>query len=235
MLPSLSHLGVYAIGCPKRKRLEYKSEDPIPEWLVTYLTRRLMASVIREYGDLDQEAPDGMYPDIYDEDVSARSPWLVLFEKYELPFSTETPVGTPSDGKLISNLEDLAKQPELSSDPHFWELVSSVGGMLRYGYKRKIKQPDGISEVDWALLKDLYAEKNRLESFDTTVASQLCQEQILHQLQSENNKEELNTLWKEVISIYLEGVHSILSGKDPEAYSNQIEEITNQPRQQGRL
>ena len=218
MLPSLSHLGVYAIGYPKRKREPDKREDRIPPWLVTYLTRRLMASVIRECGDLDQEGPDGMYPDIHDEGVSARSPWLKRFKTDELRFSTETPVDTPSDGKLISNLEDFAKQPELSSDPHFWELVRSV--------RRKLPS-DG---VDKALLKNLCDKKDSLEDFDTTVASQLCQEQILPQLYSENDTDKLNTLWEKVISIYLEGVNSILSGEDPEAYSTMIEEMTDQPR-----
>jgi hypothetical protein len=223
MLPSLSHLDVYAIGClggyTKRKREPDKSEDLISEWLVTYLTRRLMASVIREYEELDQDAPDGMYPDIYDEGVSKRSPWLKRFKTYERRFSTETPGNAPLDGKLISNLEDLAKQPELSPYPDFWMLVSSVGLNLRK------------AEVDRALLTDLYTGKDSLEDFDTTVASQLCQEQILHHLESENNPDELNTLWEAVISIYLKGVNSILSGNGPKDYSDQIEKITDQPRE----
>lgn len=232
MLPSLNLPSFISRRVTKKRQLEPdKREDRIPPWLVTYLTRRLMASVIRECGDLDQDGPDGMYPDIHDEGVSAWSPWLKRFKTDELRFSTETPVYTPSNGKLISNLEDLAKQPELSSDPHFWDLVSSVGGTLRYGYKREIKQPDGISEVDWALLKDLYAEKNSLGDFDTTVAVQLCQQQILPQLelQSENDTDKLNTLWEEVISIYLEGVKSILSGNNAKAEEEQIDKITDQP------
>ena len=93
------------------------------------------------------------------------------------------------------------------------------------------KQPDGISEVDWALLKDLYAEKNSLGDFDTTVAVQLSQQQILPQLelQSENDTDKLNTLWEEVISIYLEGVKSILSGNNAKAEEEQIDKITDQP------
>jgi len=204
----------------KKRQLEPdKREDRIPPWLVTYLTRRLMASVIRECGDLDQDGPDGMYPDIHDEGVSAQSPWLKRFKKDELRFSTETPVDTPSDGKPISNLENFAKRPELSSDPDFWALVRSVGRNL---------PSDG---VDKALLDKLLDNKGGLEDFDTTVAVQLCQEQILPQLelQSENDKDKLNTLWEKVISIYLEGVKSILSGKGAKAEEKQIDEITNQP------
>ena len=220
MLPSLNLPSFISRRVTKKRQLEPdKREDRIPPWLVTYLTRRLMASVIRECGDLDQGAPDGMYPDIHRNVVSARSPWLLLFEEYELYFSTETPVDTPSDGKLISNLEDFAKQPELSSDPHFWELVRSV--------RRKLPS-DG---VDKALLKNLCDKKDSLEDFDTTVAVQLSQQQILPQLelQSENDTDKLNTLWEEVISIYLEGVKSILSGNNAKAEEEQIDKITDQP------
>ena len=220
MLPSLNLPSFISRRVTKKRQLEPdKREDRIPPWLVTYLTRRLMASVIRECGDLDQDGPDGMYPDIHDEGVSAWSPWLKRFKTDELRFSTETPVYTPSNGKLISNLEDLAKQPELSSDPHFWALVRSV----------RSKLPSG--GVDKALLINLLYNKGSLEDFDTTVAVQLCQQQILPQLelQSENDTDKLNTLWEEVISIYLEGVKSILSGNNAKAEEEQIDKITDQP------
>ena len=48
----LSHLGVYAIGCQKRTREADKREDRIPQWLVTYLTRRFVALDVVEDVDV---------------------------------------------------------------------------------------------------------------------------------------------------------------------------------------
>ena len=89
-------------------------------------------------------------------------------------------------------------------------------------------------DAEWTLLVQLIHNKEELSDFHSTVVTQLCNEQIVHQLQnkheSKSKTDELNTLWGNVISIYLKGVDSILSGEDPEAYSTMIEEMTDQPR-----
>ena len=153
-------------------------------------------------------------------------PWLVYFDQLERSFVYGGYFGDPTKACWWREESKFDKYLEKM------ETWSYCSGAITTRRRNTINKPDYISKTDWTWLGQLIRYKEELSDFHSTVVTQLCNEQIVPQLEKKKRWTSSETsLWEQVLTLYLEGVHSILSGLDKsEEYSGVIEEITEQQR-----